>query len=158
MVKRWRDLHLHKDDILQERFTLQEAANMVGVSKKSLDDYYYQLRLGELHHFDFLNHLHDKIGVLRTFVKSCRPEKKDSRKRKHDRHPRKLKILDYFDMESKKFKDVGKMIQEEEYKMLKVPQRLLPHLEEIKIASRKEEKGDETEKKDFWEPLCPLDF
>jgi len=26
--------------------SLQEAAKAVGVSKKSLDDYYYQLRLG----------------------------------------------------------------------------------------------------------------
>ena len=28
---------------------LQEAAKIVGVSKKSLDDYYYQLRVGEKH-------------------------------------------------------------------------------------------------------------
>ena len=38
--------------------TLQEAAQMVGVSKKSLDDYYCQLRQGELYDFDYQNSLH----------------------------------------------------------------------------------------------------
>jgi hypothetical protein len=31
---------------VKKRLNLQEAAKVVGVSKKSLDDYYYQLRLG----------------------------------------------------------------------------------------------------------------
>lgn len=48
---------------------LQEAARAVGVSKKSLDDYYYQLRLGEFYSFDFALNLQEKIGVLRNFVK-----------------------------------------------------------------------------------------
>lgn len=51
---------------------LQEAAKMVGVSKKSLDDYYCQLRLGEFYGFDFVTNLHEGIGVLRTFVKENR--------------------------------------------------------------------------------------
>ena len=42
---------------------------MVGISKKSLDDYYYQLKLGEKFGFDFRGHLLDRIGVLRTFIK-----------------------------------------------------------------------------------------
>ena len=41
----------------------------MGISKKSLDDYYYQLRMGEKYEFDFPSHLQDKIGVLRTFIK-----------------------------------------------------------------------------------------
>ena len=52
---------------------LQEAARIIGVSKKSLDDYYYQLRVGEKHDFDFGSHLHDKIGVLRAFIKEKEP-------------------------------------------------------------------------------------
>jgi hypothetical protein len=40
-----------------KKVSLQEAAKAVGVSKKSLDDYYYQLRLGEFYKFDFLNNL-----------------------------------------------------------------------------------------------------
>lgn len=34
-----------------KKLNLQEAAKVVGVSKKSLDDYYYQLRIGEQHDF-----------------------------------------------------------------------------------------------------------
>ena len=47
----------------------------MGLSKKSLDDYYCQLRLGESYSFDFINNLDEKIGVLRNFVKDHRPEK-----------------------------------------------------------------------------------
>jgi len=32
---------------------LQDAAREIGISKKSLDDYYCQLRLAELHSFNF---------------------------------------------------------------------------------------------------------
>lgn len=46
---------------------------MVGVSKKSLDDYYYQLRIGEQYDYDFQSHLGEKIGELRSFVKSRKP-------------------------------------------------------------------------------------
>lgn len=51
-VKRWRELHTtpSKD---KGRVSLQEAAKIIGISKKSLDDYYYQLRLGEQYGFDF---------------------------------------------------------------------------------------------------------
>lgn len=69
MVKKWRNLHLHGHKSMRRRLNLQDAAKMVGISKKSLDDYYCQLRLGEFYEFDFASNLHEKIGVLRTFVK-----------------------------------------------------------------------------------------
>jgi hypothetical protein len=47
---------------------------MIGISKKSLDDYYYQLRLGEKYGFDFKQHMDDKIGVLRMFIKDIKPK------------------------------------------------------------------------------------
>lgn len=71
---------------------MQESAEMLGISKKSLDDYYYQLRLGEKYEFDFTAHLDDKVGVLRTFIKDIKTSKKDSRS-KMDKHPKKLKII-----------------------------------------------------------------
>ena len=49
LVKRWRNLHLHGHGPQRRRVNLQEAAKLVGVSKKSLDDYYCQLRLGEFY-------------------------------------------------------------------------------------------------------------
>ena len=57
VVKKWRDLHSNKKG-LKKRLNLQEAAKMVGISKKSLDDYYCQLRLAELYSFDFWDNLH----------------------------------------------------------------------------------------------------
>jgi len=44
IVKKWRDIHLNKTAF--KKVSLQEAAKMIGLPKKSLDDYYYQLRLG----------------------------------------------------------------------------------------------------------------
>ena len=43
---------------------------MVGISKKSLDDYYLVLRIGDLLNFDFQNNLSNKMGDLRAFIKS----------------------------------------------------------------------------------------
>ena len=70
---------------------LQEAAKVVGVSKKSLDDYYYQLRMGEKYEFDFSSHLQDKIGVLRNFIKGKEAGKRS--KDRNERHPKKLKLI-----------------------------------------------------------------
>ena len=68
---------------------------MVGISKKSLDDYFCQLRLGEKYEFDFMNHLDDKIGVLRAFLKKYRP--KHEKSNKNEKHPKTLKIIEEFD-------------------------------------------------------------
>lgn len=56
--------------------SLQDAAKMVGLPKKSLDDYYYQLRLGEKYDFDFRAHLFERIGVLRTYLKNLKENSK----------------------------------------------------------------------------------
>ncbi len=37
---------MHTNATNGKKINLQEAAEMIGISKKSLDDYYYQLRLG----------------------------------------------------------------------------------------------------------------
>lgn len=66
---------------------------MLGISKKSLDDYYYQLRLGQKYDFDFKLHLNQKVGVLRTYIKDVKTKKKDSRT-KIEKHPKKLKIIE----------------------------------------------------------------
>jgi len=44
IVKKWRELHQSKNSI--KKMSLLEAAKMLRMPKKSLDDYYYQLRLG----------------------------------------------------------------------------------------------------------------
>lgn len=38
------------------RYSLEDSARLVGISKKSLDDYLLQLRFGRMYGFDFLKH------------------------------------------------------------------------------------------------------
>ena len=49
---------------------------MVGIPKKTLDDYYAHLKLGTEHGFDFKQNLEQKIGVLRQFVRERSTKKK----------------------------------------------------------------------------------
>lgn len=67
---------------------------MVGLPKKSLDDYYYQLRLGQKYNFDFKTHFYDGIGCLRNFLKEKKPRLKSEHS---DKHPKNLKIIEEFD-------------------------------------------------------------
>ena len=50
-------------------YNYQDAADALGISKKSLDDYYYQLRVGEKYEFDFNENMDENIKILRNFVK-----------------------------------------------------------------------------------------
>ena len=45
------------------------AAFKVGISKKSLDDYFLQLKNGKVNGFNFNEHKSDKIGILRNWNK-----------------------------------------------------------------------------------------
>lgn len=49
--------------------SLEKAAEKVGVSKKSLDDYLAQLRAGRTYGYDFNLNKDKKVGDLRKFVK-----------------------------------------------------------------------------------------
>jgi hypothetical protein len=66
-VSLWRKLYNGVDDGTGNlvRYSLEEAAKKVGMSKKSLDDYLLQLRFGKRYGFDFNKHKDDKVGVLR---------------------------------------------------------------------------------------------
>ena len=57
-----------------QRWSLEDAAVKVQVSKKSLDDYLLQLRFGKKFDFDFEKHRDSKVGVLRSFVKQKKLE------------------------------------------------------------------------------------
>ena len=59
------------------KYSLDEAAKLIGISKKSLDDYLLQLRLGRKYGFDFNANKNSKVGVLRSFVKQHRCMKED---------------------------------------------------------------------------------
>ena len=53
----------------------EKAAETVGIPKKSLDDYMHQLKMGQLHNFEFFKNEDTKIGVLRQFNKRFGGEK-----------------------------------------------------------------------------------
>ena len=74
MLARWRKLYNGDYSYKNEpvRLTLDEAADYVGISKKSLDDYLMQIRFGRKFGFNFQNHSNNKVGLLRTYVKKMK--------------------------------------------------------------------------------------
>lgn len=68
------------------KMTLQDAAEKVEISKKSLDEYLNQIKLGRDYGFDFNKHRNDKVGVLRGFVKSQQPQTASQKIRRKNRN------------------------------------------------------------------------
>lgn len=54
----------------EERQTLEDAAKAVGIAKKSLDDYLLMIRFGRKFGFNFEAHCEERVGVLRSYVKT----------------------------------------------------------------------------------------
>lgn len=72
-VSLWRRLYngvLRNGNLV--RYSLEDAAQKVHVSKKSLDDYLLQLRFGKKYNFDFQNNKQSKVGILRSYVKKMK--------------------------------------------------------------------------------------
>lgn len=70
LVLKWRQL----TDV-----TLKQGAEIIGVAKKSLDDYLLQLRLGRKYGFDFNKHWNSKIGILRSFNRRMKKKLKEGK-------------------------------------------------------------------------------
>lgn len=71
-VTRWRNLYngfVDPETGKEVKMKLEDAAKVVGLPKKSLDDYLLQIRFGKKHGFDFVTHADESIGFLRAFVK-----------------------------------------------------------------------------------------
>ena len=73
-VYAWRKLYngFKDENDNYNRYSLDKAAELVGVSKKSLDDYLLQIRLGRKYGFNFNENKYKKIGVLRESVKTAK--------------------------------------------------------------------------------------
>jgi len=67
-----------------QRWSLDDAAAMVGVSKKSLDDYLLQVRFGRKHGFDFVKHKDNRVGELRKFVRITKKAKQDKENKSNE--------------------------------------------------------------------------
>ena len=82
----------------KRKMSLQEAAQNVNMSKKTLDEYYNQIKEGKKFGFDFNRYKRDKVNVLRGFVKK---KKEGEKKGDNDNNKKKKKV-------SKKNKDKDK--------------------------------------------------
>jgi hypothetical protein len=51
------------------KLNLDQSAEIVGVPRKTLEDYYLLFRTGKTFDFDFKKEQKERIGVLRAFVK-----------------------------------------------------------------------------------------
>ena len=83
----------------QIKLNLEQAAEKVGISKKSLDDYLIQLKIGRIFGFNFNEHKNDKVGVLRAFVKYHRKkyENKKNELNKNNNNNDYINDNNYFD-------------------------------------------------------------
>ena len=64
-VFEWKGFRKYTDN----RMSLIEAAQNVGLSKKTLDEYFNQIKEGKKYNFDFNKHKRDKVNILRGYVK-----------------------------------------------------------------------------------------
>ena len=71
-VAQWRKLYVGIKDQngKVKKYSLKESAKIVGIPKKTLDDYLLQITSGVKYGFDFKLNSENKMGLLRTFVKS----------------------------------------------------------------------------------------
>mmetsp|Transcript_20175 Transcript_20175/g.17343 ORF Transcript_20175/g.17343 Transcript_20175/m.17343 type:complete len:182 (-) Transcript_20175:31-576(-) len=75
LVNQWRSLHcgsFNKETNQIVRYSLAEAAKILKVPRKSLDDYLLMMKHAKALGFKFESHLEDKFGALRTYVKNAR--------------------------------------------------------------------------------------
>ena len=78
-VSLWRLLYTgYEKNGVMVKLTLEEAAEKVKISKKSLDDYLMQLRCAKKFGFDFTKHNDEKVGVIRSFVRKKKLEERRS--------------------------------------------------------------------------------
>ena len=65
----------------ENKISLIDAAKEVGLSKKTLDEYFNQIKEGKKYNFDFEKHKNDKVNILRAFVKT----KSEKIRQKHEK-------------------------------------------------------------------------
>lgn len=82
-VNLWRKLYTGFPDEngKLQKYSLESAAEVIGISKKSLDDYLLQLRYGRKYCYNFNENKDCNVGHLRKFV---RDERKKREKEKRD--------------------------------------------------------------------------
>ncbi len=82
-VLAWRRLYngFYNENGEHTKYDLEKAAKILGISKKSLDDYLLQIRLGRKYGFDFNKNRNNRVGVLRIFVRQKKNEELNKNKK-----------------------------------------------------------------------------
>ena len=76
-VSLWRLLYTgYQKNGVTVKMSLEEAAQKVKISKKSLDDYLMQLRSAKKFGFDFDANIREKVGKIRSFVRQKKEEER----------------------------------------------------------------------------------
>lgn len=88
-VAAWRELYMNPSDPK----TRLQAAKIVGISKRTLEDYQSLLKIARKNSFDFQKHKSDNVGVLRLFVKKIK-EKMQKKAKAKDNADNDFNILD----------------------------------------------------------------
>jgi hypothetical protein len=83
----WKGLRKYTDN----KMSLIEAAANVGLSKKTLDEYYNQIKEGKRYNFDFNKHKKDKVNILRGYVKKMNEKNQDNKKNVENKEKTKKK-------------------------------------------------------------------
>lgn len=73
----WRRLYTgvsttHGDETLLIRYSLTDAAQKVGISRKTLDEYLHLINMGRKYGFKFSARQDEKVGQLRLFVSKAK--------------------------------------------------------------------------------------
>lgn len=77
-LTKWKALYIYGqtgDKETTRTYTRQEAADLINIPKKTLDDYKLQVKTAKELKFDFHLHYKEKFGVLRQFNKKMRSNK-----------------------------------------------------------------------------------
>jgi hypothetical protein len=72
VIEQWRKLYLQ----FNSKLTVNEGAEMIGISKRNLEFYIHTVKLGEKYQYPFESNLEKKIGELKKFLKQKSQEKK----------------------------------------------------------------------------------
>ena len=83
----WKGLRKHSE----LKMSLKDAADNVGLSKKTLDEYFNQIKEGKHYGFDFNKYKKDKVNILRAFVKKKKEPKDNNTKKKEKERNKKDK-------------------------------------------------------------------
>ncbi len=87
-VFEWKGFRKYTDN----KMSLIEAAKKVGLSKKTLDEYFNQIREGKKYNFDFNKHKKDKVNILRGYVKKMSNNNNLNNKEKEEKKEKKVRI------------------------------------------------------------------